>query len=130
MPFKEGESGNPNQAFKPGQSGNPAGRPKGKSITTILNELLEKVAGDKVKLSAAVIEFMEEDRPLTNAEALSMTLLYKALVQNDMKAITEIMDRTEGKSLQKTELTGKDGKDLLITGFQIAKPNDTGNNAN
>ena len=42
MPFKPGESGNPDTMFKPGQSGNPAGKPKGsKHISKWIQEMVE-----------------------------------------------------------------------------------------
>ncbi len=80
--------------FKDGQSGNPKGRPKGaRSMTTILREMLETeietdVDGEKVKM-----QFQD---------AIIRKLLQKAS-KGEIKAITEIFDRIEGKAKQ--ELT-------------------------
>lgn len=74
--------------FEKGKSGNPAGRPPGKSISTILKELLEgtiKNASGEVK---------------TRAEVLALTLIEKGIKGKDLRAIEQILDRTEGKPLQ------------------------------
>jgi len=42
MPFKPGQSGNPDTMFKPGESGNPQGKPKGsKHISKWIQEMVE-----------------------------------------------------------------------------------------
>lgn len=87
--------------FKAGESGNPNGRPKGKGITSILRELLEKQTPKTVADSKIVTEFLGK-KQVTNGEALVVMLLYKALIKNDMKAITEILDRIDGKPIQQT----------------------------
>jgi len=80
--------------FPEGQSGNPKGRPKGaRSMTTILREMLEtetetEVDGQKVKM--------------TFQDSIIRKLLQKAN-KGEIKAITEILDRVEGKAKQ--ELT-------------------------
>lgn len=78
--------------FKPGNRANPGGRPKGRSITALLNKILdEKVPGsDK-----------------TIGEMVARQLIRQAMGgKND--AIKELLDRTEGKATQKVEgeLTG------------------------
>lgn len=87
--------------FKPGESGNPKGRPKGKSLTTILSNMLDS----KIEIK----------NPLTNkkervsiAEGLAIKLIYNGLSKgkNNIQAIKEIMDRTEGKALQNIVLEG------------------------
>lgn len=70
---------------------NKAGRPPGRSITSILKDLLEgtiKNASGEVK---------------TRAEVLALTLLEKGIKGKDLRAIEQILDRTEGKPLQKVE---------------------------
>lgn len=83
--------------FKPGQCGNPKGRPKGKSLKSVLNELLaEEItiveAGNKRKMKAN--------------EAIALTLIKEALNGN-IQAIKEIFDRTEGKARQSVSIEGE-----------------------
>lgn len=88
-------------AFKPGESGNKKGRPPGKSLHTLLAELLEKATPAEVKDSKFIKEFLQKKNPkkkVTNAEALAARLLAKALVNGDMKAIKEIFDRIGGNT--------------------------------
>lgn len=69
--------------WQKGQSGNLSGKPKGtKHLSTLLKEALE--LGD------------------TKAKIIS-SLLKKAIDDNDLKAIQEIFDRTEGKPKQEIE---------------------------
>ncbi len=81
--------------FQEGQSGNPKGRPKGaRSMTTILREMLETeietdVDGEKVKM-----QFQD---------AIIRKLLQKAS-KGEIKAITEIFDRIEGKAKQELSM--------------------------
>lgn len=73
--------------FKPGNCANPGGRPKGRSITALLNKILDEKApgGDK-----------------TIGELVARQLIRQALGgKND--AIKELLDRTEGKATQKVE---------------------------
>jgi len=94
--------------FVPGQSGNPKGKPKGaRSMTTILREMLETetetdVDGQKVKMPFQ--------------DAIIRKLLQKAN-KGEIKAITEILDRIEGKAKQEltmnVEQTKKDINQLF-----------------
>ena len=98
MPFEPGQIPEGAKPFRPGQTGNPNGRPKGKSISTLLSELLEK----KVK------DVDGEER--TRAEIIALKLLGKATnaktVDNSvLKAIEQILDRSEGKAKQTVNLT-------------------------
>lgn len=87
--------------FKPGESGNPSGRPRGtKNLSTILREMLQEeievdVNGNKEKK--------------TLSDVLVRKLIQKAN-SGDVRALTEIFDRTEGKAKQeidqKTEHSG------------------------
>ena len=105
--------------FKKGQSGNPNGRPRGKSISSYLKEFGEAdlveyevrvTENGKVKKLAGKIESPGQN---TNA-ALAAILLRKAL-NGDLQAWKEIVDRTEGRAKNITELTGKDGEPLQQT---------------
>ena len=64
--------------WKPGQSGNPSGRPAGKSITAELRKLIDSG---------------------TNAEDMAKILcaLCKKMGPDQMRALRELLDRTDGK---------------------------------
>ena len=49
----------------------------------------------------------------TIEEMITLTLMAKAL-KGDIRAIKEVVERMDGKTVQKTELTGIDGKPLAI----------------
>jgi hypothetical protein len=72
--------------FKPGQSGNPNGRPKSKPITAAIKKLLDKNDGAALlAIAAASIEKASE---------------------GDHRHLKEILDRVEGKVLDKVEHSG------------------------
>lgn len=79
--------------WKPGQSGNPGGRKPGLSITAVLRKMLDEAVedtqGNKVKMKRAV----------------ARALLVRAL-GGDVRAIRELLDRTEGKVAEKHEVWG------------------------
>ncbi len=85
--------------MKPGQTLNPNGRPKGsRSISTVLKEMLEVMAPEKVRDAKFVKEFLSERKNnVSNAEVVAARLYYNAIVKGDNKAINDILDRTEGK---------------------------------
>jgi hypothetical protein len=88
------------QNLKPwpkGVSGNPGGRPKTKPFTEELARLLEQKA--------------PKGRGQTWAAVIAQALLLKAR-KGDVRAITELANRTEGKPLQSVELDA---------GFSIAE---------
>ena len=94
--------------FVPGQSGNPKGKPKGaRSLTTILRELLETEVEAEVEGQKTRITFQE---------SIIRKLLQKAN-KGEIKAITEILDRVEGKAKQEltmnVEQTRKEISDLF-----------------
>ncbi len=75
--------------YKPGESGNPGGRPKGKSLTAVLRELLDEIPrGDTAKLKERIVK----------------ALLDKAL-KGDTKALDLIFERADGKITLPVELT-------------------------
>lgn len=100
MPFEPGKIPEGAQPFQKGDDPkrNMDGRPKGKSITTLLNELLEKKIKDL------------DGTERTRAEIIALKLLSKAtdakIVDNSvLKAIEQILDRSEGKAKQTVNLT-------------------------
>ena len=76
--------------FKPGQSGNPGGRPKSKLVTQAYQELLEKVDSESGKTVAQIIA----EKVVIEAQ------------DNNLAAVKEITDRTEGKAAQQVQLSG------------------------
>jgi hypothetical protein len=88
-PFKKGEDPRRNLD----------GRPKGsKGLRTVLKELLSA-----------------KDPKGEWANPVAMKLLQKAFSDGHYPSLIEIIDRIEGKSQSKLEMTGKDGKDLNVT---------------
>ncbi len=79
--------------FKPGQSGNPNGRPKGKSLTTILRDLLERKINVKDPISG-------KKTKKTIRDHIGLNLAAKA-VKGDLVAIGIVFDRLEGKAVQR-----------------------------
>jgi len=75
--------------WKPGQSGNPKGRPpKNLSITSLVKEKLEQ----------------EGPEGKTNAELIADAIIELA-VSGDLSAIKELLDRTDGKVIDRTDHT-------------------------
>jgi len=89
------------KSFKPGQSGNPAGRKPGKTLKGILSDLLDK----NMNLHDPLLQ---KNRKMTGKEAVVMKLVSLAITQptdqNTIRAIIEIFDRLEGKSIQKIDM--------------------------
>jgi hypothetical protein len=88
--------------FKKGQSGNPKGRRKGKMVSTILKELLEKkVTG---------IDPFDDNtkKKMTVSEAIAIKLITKVVNKDKLgreskdflECLKILLDRTEGKSVQ------------------------------
>lgn len=80
----------PEHRWQPGQSGNPKGRPKGLSITTLLHQLLDKLA---------------PGTQLSIAEALTNVAVREAM-KGDFRFFKEIWDRVDGPVAQKLEVEG------------------------
>lgn len=93
--------------LKPFKKGNPGGgRPKGSvSLVTILKRTLE----NKVSLKDPLTK-QEESK--TISEHLIKRFIAKAL-SGDMSAIKEVLERIDGKVLQKSEVTTKSHEDAL-----------------
>lgn len=99
--------------FEKGESGNPNGRPKGaKSLSTILRDMLDES-----------IDVKEGDKVIKKnfADVIVRKLIQKANA-GEIKAITEIFDRVEGKSKQAVDVTTKGESINKITVEIITKP--------
>src|SRR4030042_3519824 len=88
---------------KKGQSGNPKGRPPG-SLSLI--SLLKQELAETIKSRTG--EEMEI------ARALMKKLVQRALTEDDIKAIKEILDRVEGKPRETMEIGGEGNLPFLI----------------
>jgi hypothetical protein len=87
--------------FKPGQSGNPKGRPRGaRDYITVFREAITKLADQN---GATLSEFEEKLLQVGFRKALS----------GDARFYQDVLDRSYGKAVQRTEITGLDGKDLF-----------------
>lgn len=76
----------------------------GPYLTTILTKLLKtKIKSSDKEVMAAL---KESGLPCTKAAALMIRYLYNGL-EGDTKAIEGIIDRLDGKVMQKTELSGE-----------------------
>ena len=80
--------------YKKGQSGNPAGKPKGtEHSATRLLRFLHAIQTKKNPMSGA-------DEKMTLLEQLDLAMMAKAL-KGDVRAYEQIIDRLEGKAVQK-----------------------------
>lgn len=97
------------QNLKPwpkGVSGNPGGRPKKKLITDELERLLKQEAPEATGKSWATV--------------IAEALLNQAR-RGDVRAITELANRIEGKPLQPVELSGDNDLDTLAERMEKAR---------
>lgn len=91
------------QPFKPGNKG--GGRPKG-SVSLV--HLLKKALKQKIDITDPLTK--QNAKKALN-EVIVLKLIQQA-IKGDVKAIKEVFDRTDGKSIQKNEHTGKDGNPI------------------
>lgn len=127
----KGKPNNPNAAknlvfFKKGEDSRRslAGRPKGRSISTILAELLQRPANKNLTELAFVKKLAEgltkeEFKKLTNGDILTLRLYSEAVASGDITAIKEILDRTEGKSKQSLDITSNGEAIQAITQIEV-----------
>lgn len=88
----------------PGVSGNPKGRPKGsRTIITIVREMLE----------LRTIRGKPLPNGMTVAESLADVMLVHAL-KGDFRYVKELLDRVEGKVVDRHEVTGAEGGPIEI----------------
>jgi hypothetical protein len=90
--------------FKPGQSGNPGGRPKGRSLTARLRDLLDQyeLNGKRLPDGKQVADLVVEGLVLGAAKGGS-------------RQLQEVFNRVEGKVTQRVDVTSKGGP--LFGGF-------------
>ena len=89
MPFP-----NPDTKFKPGPEwrGNPGGRPRGRSVTARLRDLLDAVdiGGKPLPDGKQVADLLAE-------------VLIKNALKGDHRFVATVLDRTEGRVVDKAE---------------------------
>lgn len=96
--------------FGTGQDPTKGGAPKGKRISTILKELLEK------NTSEIGLKGLPDDMDGNKAIALELlTIAFSKDSKDKLSAIKEVLDRLEGKAVQKIDADVK--KTKVITGI-------------
>ena len=89
--------------FKKGQSGNSKGRPKGSlSLVSLLKEELEKF-----------IKTADKKERVTYAKALIRKVLKKAIVDEDIQMMKDILNRVDGMPKQAIEMDNKGGIEIV-----------------
>lgn len=127
MAFEEGKSGNPDKQFKPGETGNPNGRPRGRGLKAIFDELLDMEAKGVVLQTPEVIQLMAElQRKVTYREAFAIRTMAKALSNPESKSAERLADRTEGKPPQSLDITTDGDKISTVNNIIIENPNPGG----
>lgn len=122
-------NGNLRPPWKPGESGNPNGRPKSRVKDTLVQSL--KLAKKKdIKAYLSAVEVKEWEEYLLSASSEDLVILgqnpqipiYVRTIARalmiDLKngkttTLDKLRDRVVGKEVQKLELTGADGADLI-----------------
>ena len=117
------------EPWKPGQSGNPKGRPKNRVINEWLPECFGRKRTKQIKaLSQVEVDAWEQllitltapelqviakwDGSPAYAKNIALSMLFD--MKNGRTAtIDKLRERQYGKPIQKVELTGKDGSNLI-----------------
>lgn len=92
---------NEDGTFVKGVSGNPAGRTKGtRDFATDFDEVVKDIA-------------KENNLTVSDVRKVLLKQAYKQAKDGNYSFFKDIHDRIYGQAKQTTELTGKDGKDLI-----------------
>lgn len=109
MPTKVVKTAKPRgRAFEKGNRANPNGRPVAELTlsSVIKRKLVDQYTGEEYQEAVA------------NVEHIAHKIINTALTTKDPQVLKQfaefIADRTEGKAVQKTELTGEDGGPLRV----------------
>ena len=97
---EQGDNRRANGQFRPGASGNPGGRPNGHSIVAVLRQRLEQAEPDGRTL----------------ADVLADALVAEARTGN-LKAIREVLDRTEGRPRQSVAFEDSQAESSAVARF-------------
>ena len=116
MKFEKGKSGNPATQFSTEYQPTNRGRKPGTSLSTYLKEFGE---AEHIEYTIKVHENGKErvlegelSSPKENLYTALAAILWRKALTGDLAAIREITDRTEGKAVSRTEISGKDGDSL------------------
>lgn len=108
-PIKDGKKTvirNPDGTIKSGVL-NPKGKPIGtRSFTTKVREALSKIA---------------EGKDYTYEEAFIKAILKKSIIDQDVSMMKTVWEQLDGRPLQKTEITGKDGGTIDLTSDSLTR---------
>lgn len=116
--------------WKPGQSGNPGGRPKKRPITDEYLQMSEEPLPEVIRKQINEKfgkDFLPEGTTWAKANALRRYM--DSLLEGGHMSSKEIREAIEGKSPQRIELSGPEGKEIapvLITQYvEINKDGET-----
>jgi hypothetical protein len=82
------------------------GRPKGsKNLSTILRQVLSMDAPENIqkKKNLRGLVGVADGEKMTNAEVIAAQMVLRAVSNGDLSFINQIIDRTEGKAIQKSQ---------------------------
>ena len=119
--------------FKPGETGNPNGRPK-KFVGVVLEEL-KKEGYENIKRSQIVDVYetllVLPENKLKEIVSGEQPMIYRIIAKEMLSkrgfdVIEKMLDRTQGKPVNRTELTGADGGVINISQVEFVggDPND------
>lgn len=103
------------KSWKPGECGNPNGRPKGKSIGTIYQELLDIDMSSNPLTKSMAKQFPEIIKGRTTARMLAATATFRQILKGNIQALKEYNDRIEGKAKQQIEMSGEIATEHRLT---------------
>lgn len=99
------------------QPANRGRKPGSRNVSTVLREMLEKLAPGELIDAKFVKEFCKGKKRVTSADAAAARIMFEALVKGEPWALRELMDRTEGKASQ--PITGRDGGPIEVRKFVV-----------
>jgi Family of unknown function (DUF5681) len=99
------------KGFLRGRSGNPGGRPKGRSLRSLLREYLDRTE----------INGVPNEGGKSNAD-LVVEALIRGASKGDAKCQAILWDRLEGKVPNKHQISGDGGTPLVISLVEAVKP--------
>ncbi len=82
------------------------GRPKGsKNLSSILRQVLSMDAPENIqkKKNLRGLVGVADGEKMTNAEVIAAQMVLRAVSNGDLSFINQIIDRTEGKAIQKSQ---------------------------
>ena len=103
-------------SYRKGESGNRNGRPRGsRNSSTVLTGLMNEIAPESVVHASFIKCVTKGIKKPTIADALAARLVYEGVVNGQLPALREILDRTEGKAKQSIEIAKQVSMDTLVS---------------